>query len=449
MKYAVFTYSGEGIPVALKLKAEGNDVYLGMIEDNKATATRKELKQFKPEDKKEKERRLKTADGLIRKQSADSLMKFLKGKKDFFVFYDMNLCFRYAEALSKYNFLGNHPTEQDRIFETDRNAAKEFVKKNYPGIEVASVQEFKKVKDAQEFLKDTDKLWVLKGLDDDAKTVVPNNDDPKLASQQILEALTNGQKLYEKQGFILEQKIANVIEVTPQKVWYDGVPVYTDIDLENKRINSAETGIMTGCAQDLVFETPMDAKINKLAFPKAVDDLAKKHKGIFIWDLSILFDPKSGKPYMGEFCPNRFGYNALYTEITLNGNATGYFNKIINKKSPLRQGFASSVRIFNRVADSDIPGFARKDMKIIYKDLKNIWLMDVYKKDDLFTAGYSKDLCVATGLGKTIEESATDAYKNAEQISNDDFEKRPLFDYLSKDYNSSIINRYNYLKQWI
>ena len=71
--------------------------------------------------------------------------------------------------------------------------------------------------------------------------------------------------------------------------------------------------------------------------------------------------------------------------------------------------------------------------------------MDVkMDKGDLVTAGYSKDLAVVTGCGDTPEAAAKQAYKHIKAVSFEEMEYRPELDYLSRDYFSSILNRYDY-----
>src|SRR5205823_7576505 len=92
-----------------------------------------------------------------------------------------------------------------------------------PRLHVPDVKPLKNVLEAIEFLKSTEQLWVLKGQDDSVKTFVPDVDDPKLAARQIIEMLNENKEAYDSAGFILEQLINAAIEITPEKIYYDGV----------------------------------------------------------------------------------------------------------------------------------------------------------------------------------------------------------------------------------
>src|SRR5205085_1700990 len=102
-------------------------------------------------------------------------------------------------------------------------------------------------------------------------------------------------------------KIDSIIEITPEKMYYDGVPIGMTIMIENKFIGSGNISFQVGCAGDIVFSADMNEKIHDIAFPPIVDTLAKKHKGLFIWDASLLIDSQTNDVYFGEFCPNRPG----------------------------------------------------------------------------------------------------------------------------------------------
>lgn len=461
-KFVIFTFGFEGLPIALKLKQEGADVVLAVIEDIEDTLTDLEISKSKQtgdgssdrEDECEKNRRLSTGDGMVDKIQARKALQFLSlvdNKDEYFIFFDFNTGFRYAEELSKMGFHGNFPTQEDRIFEVDRNKAKEFVKKEYPEVRIAEHHEMSTVKEGIDFLNESDLIWCLKSNNDNGRTVVPDSDIVELAREQIIEALTSDKKTYEESGFILEQKILHPIEITPQKVYYNGVPVFTDIDLELKRIGAGDVGVMTGCSADVVFPTDMNARINRISFPKIVDEIAKKRRGMFVWDISLLIEPSTGNIYMGEFCPNRFGYNSLYNEISHSDGAIGFFNSIVSGNNPFvssRGDFGSTIRLFNLHKD----GKERRvlcDAKIDYELVSdNVFPLDVKKEyQDVVSVGYSWDLAVVSCVRETIEEAVRMCEAYAREVSFEGIYYRPAFDILSREYPTSILNRYDYLKK--
>jgi hypothetical protein len=152
--------------------------------------------------------------------------------------------------------------------------------------------------------------------------------------------------------------------------------------------------------------------------------------------------------YFGEFCPNRPGYNQLFSELVQCESASSYFEMLAKKKSPFTLGtVATSVTIFNPDADDDAPDHPPKDVPIDFKPSieKNVWLWDVYKKRRrLVTAGDDWNLAVITGSGYSLREAVNSMYDNVDNFSFVGAYWRPKFDYLSLDYQTSILNRLNY-----
>jgi phosphoribosylamine-glycine ligase len=63
------------------------------------------------------------------------------------------------------------------------------------------------------------------------------------------------------------------------------------------------------------------------------------------------------------------------------------------------------------------------------------------------SVGYDKDVGTCTGAGETPEEAIKMAYKTAEGVAMTGLLYRPKFDFMSKAYFTSIMNRYNWLKE--
>lgn len=451
MKYYIFTFYGEGFPIAQKLQQEGHEVIVGQgIDLNDLALDRS--KEEKPEVPVEKERRLLQFDNMVKKMPAWDLIENIRhsrNNRDAFVFFDTNLLFNYADAIRDIDIAGNFPTREDYLFELDRDMAKSFVKQYYPKMRVAEVHNFKTLDDARIFLNDTHDIWVLKGMKNGTTTFVPNIDDVKLAASQTLQHIEAEQAKFEEKGFILELKIPSMVEVTPEKIYYDGEPIALLMDIENKTFGSGNTSIQVGCAQDLVFPISMQSRINDIAFPPIVDQLAKQHKGLFIWDASLLIDKRTGRIYFGEFCPNRVGYNEIFTQLSQCYSNHSYFYNLMRKKSPFTLGtVGTSVRMFNPDTDDEqYGGLPPKDVLIEYKPYieKDLWLWDSYKKDqNMLTPGYSMFVAVITGSGKSIDEAVNRMYNNVDNFSFLGCYWRPKFDYVSLDYPTSIPNRLNY-----
>lgn len=450
-----------GLAVAHKLAKEGNEVTVAQVQDFS------EIKGTKDKETPEmQKRRLADFDGMVTKMPADFVLKAMakiENKDDYFVFFDLNDMHTYSEKVLALGFTrGFFPTKEDCEYEEDRNKAKDFVKQYYPGIEVGDVEEFKSIDDGIAFMEaNPEFVAVLKGNADACQTVVPSTDNPVFARTIIEDALRSGQKDYEASGFILERKIPDCIEMTPEMVFWDGVPVYVTLDIENKPIGAGNVGKQVGCAQNLVVVTELTDRINKIAFPPIIHEMAKKHKGMFIWDIGLLYQPDEDVFYFTEFCSMRVGYDAFFTELAMCANVTDYFRAIQAGESPFLHKYGAAVRGFNHHPDKDVPNAPRGDMRMIFEQEseKDIWLFDVrceevdnsvdneskevadskiYKNNGLLI-----DTAVFTGAGDNIGEAVDNAYEALSNFYLDDMVYRPKFDFLSKAYTSSIINRFD------
>ena len=438
LKFLWFTFDHVCTSVAIKLIEEGNTLILAEIQDAS------ELQTGKKEDAEQKKGRLSLFNGLIQKHDAKSVLKKMakmKNKDEWIVIFDFNTLWRYSELVLKMGFTkGFFPLKKDYEFEEDRDAGKKFVKKHYPTLKVAEVHEFKKIDEGIKFLEsDTSgNIYVLKSFDEGGSTVLPMSEDPELAKEEIKGALELEQKDYEKKGYLLEQKIINPIEITPEAIFYDGKLVCTNIDIENKPIGSGSVGPMTGCAGNLIVRTDPKEKINKIAFPPIVEKMASLHKGMFVWDASILIDPRTGQTYFGEFCSNRWGYDALFAELSLCDDVTSYFDGIINGKCPYVRTFAVGVRMFNLKKHKDVP--------VIFKgDDKNVFMYDALLKDDkIVSTGCEWDLLSANGSDDNPDKAVENCYKVLHDVNFTNGYYRPKFDFLSTEYQNSIVNRYAY-----
>jgi hypothetical protein len=450
VRYAVFTYCGDALPIAYRLQQEGHDVVVGMVEEFADLVPQSDTSR--QEDELARSRRLSLYDGLLDKKPANALISELcapgANPRDTFVLFDRNYLFRLAAQLEPRGFPGNFPTEDDYRFEHDRDAAKEFVRSHYPSLRVPEVQQFGTIIEGQEFLSTTEELWVLKGKANGAPTFLPDVDDPALAARQVIQQLDTGAAAYEENGFILEPLISSVVELTPQRMFYDGEPIATTLDIENKPFGSGNVSVQTGCAQDLVFPIAESARICEIAFPPVVAELAKSRRGLFYWDASLLIDRRSRKIHFGEFCSNRPGFNCIFSEMAQCKSAHDYFASAMQGKSPFTLGtLGCSVTLFNPAMDREHPGHTPEGTPIEFKKSvgPNLWLWDVKGEHGrLVSAGDDENLGVITGSGSSIEAAVGHMYRAVDDFSFVGVYYRPKFDYLSMDYATSIVNRLNY-----
>ncbi len=211
-----------------------------------------------------------------------SLQIYVKPKiqKEYFVFFEENNLYRWADKVRDLDVEGNFPTKEDYLFESIVNFPNSLYVNIINACTFPKCENFPKLRMPSPSWKRQMIIWVLKGKHDHAKTYVPTMNDVNLAKGQIIEVLNNFPSEYERLGFILEYFIPTIIEMTPEKIYYDGVPIATTMNFENKSFGSGNISIQTGCAEDLIFPTEMEEKINKICFPPIIDEMAKKHKGL-------------------------------------------------------------------------------------------------------------------------------------------------------------------------
>ena len=433
MKYAIFTQDYGGIPFSLSLKREGYDVVLGQIQDVS------ELKNDSPEEcSEDKKERLTQYDGLVKKVPAKELMKSLikvKNKDEWFIFFDHNSLWYYSEILLKAGFKnGLFPTKLDYEFEKNREEAMAFVEANYPDVKLIPFTEHGTVDEAIAYLNENPNVYVLQSKGDFVSTVVPSSDDAELATKQLINQLENKRSEYEEGGIILKTKLIKPVEITPQIVFYNGKPVFTDLDIETKNIGDGENnGNQVGCGSNLIIKTKLADKINQIAFPPKVYEMAKERTGMFVWDISLYI--MGDGIYFGEFCSNRMGYDSSMTEMTMAGGTSKFFQSVVGGKDPLKKDFGVAVRLFNLKKQCDV--------EIITDGVEGkTWLFEAKMKDKKIVSTASCwDLGVVTEAGDTVEEAVDELYENVDKVVFKEKYYRSKADFLAK-YPTSIIQRF-------
>ena len=435
-----FSSDGIGFPVAEKLVNEGNNVIVAYVQD---------LEDIDGDDEEPevKRRRLSLYDGILDKQDSRIVlnrMERIKNKEEWIVWFDFNALAPIAENVLDMGFTkGLFPTLDDLELEKDRDLAKEIVKENYKDLNVAEVHDFKKADDGVQFLNETEGLWVLKGNGDSAKTIVPWNNDPELAKQILIDALEAHASDYEDGGFILEEKIVDGYELTPQIVFLDGKVVFTDIDIENKPVCAGNCSVQTGAMQTLVVKTKLSDKINKIAFPKWIYERAKEHTGLFVFDAGLIC--KDDRYYFTEFCSQRFGYDSWFVELTMAGSCTDFFRNLFDGKNPLKDNFGIATRGMNLHKD-DKERRVLEGVSIVSNAPENTWIFECKKENGrTVCTGGGWDLVVFTGSADSLNKASKIAHETSEQFAFEDLYMRPEFDLLSFDYTSSIPNRFSNL----
>lgn len=431
LTFITLTSGWDGLPIAYHLQEEGNKSLVGQVQDFS------EIKKDDKEDPEDKEERLSQYNGMLQKYPAKRLVKALKkvdNKDDYFIFCDQNQLWPYAEELLKAGFKnGLFPTEADFEFEKGREEAMNFVEEHYPDVQIIPHQKFATVEEAREFVEESDVPLVIQSEGDYVSTIV-GPDDVEQSKITIRAALDKHEKEYSKGEILIKEKLVQPLEITPQMVFWNGEPVFVDLDIETKNIGDGENnGNQVGCGTNLIIRTEFGDEINRIAFPEKVFEMALEHTGLFVWDIS-LYITETGI-YFGEFCSNRFGYDALMTEMTMSHGPGAYFEKIMRGENPIQDfKFGTALRVFNLNRS--------KDQSINIGSWKPTWLYEVKKKDDaLISVGDCWDLGVVTGRGNTIEEAVSNVYTNYDTLNFKEKYARTQEDFLA-DYPTSIMRRF-------
>ena len=461
-QYIFINFDGDTFPIAYKLQEEGENVLVCQIDDPKILGTETWVTHKEPPEV--KRRRMSLYDGMLKKIPYAAMMykmAAIKNKNDCFVITGHSSLYKISERIEKMGFTnGIFPNAEDYEREKDRKKSKEFVKKNYPDLKVLESKEFKGVDETIKFIEESDQFWVVKSDGNMGETIVPDRDDLEMAKKQIVSELTHYKSSYDKGKLILEPKIMNAIEFSPEIVWYDGEPVYSQVELETRMFGSADIGDQTGGNENLIMNTDLEAKINKVAFPEAMRAIARKRRGMFITECGILSDGKD--LYFTEFCANRWGWGGVFSELSGSENKKGeisnYFESIVERENPYQYKFGSSLAVYTIRSDQKFAGLNQEDLSINIKkgNEKDFFIMQcklkqIGKEKQLVNVGYrefdSAPLGYVVGRGDTMESATKSIYKTLKGVSLKGLYYRPKFDWMSEDYVSSIPNRMKFLEK--
>lgn len=125
MKYIFITFEGLGYPIAYRLQQEGHEVVVGLI-DNISDYVLEDEAANAHEEPDEKKMRHEMYCGMLDIQSADRVvawMKTVKNPHKYFVCFDVNNLYRWADKVRDLGFEGNFPTKEDFLLEVNREDA--------------------------------------------------------------------------------------------------------------------------------------------------------------------------------------------------------------------------------------------------------------------------------------------------------------------------------------
>ena len=451
MKFIFLTYDGVGLSVAHKLLLEGNEVVIAQIKD---------LKVATKETEEERQKRLKLYDGILNKEDADKVLEWAKNienKDEWFVIADFNNLFEYADKFRELGFKGLLPTKEDWEFEQDKIKAKEFVLQNYNIFSTQEVVEFSKIENALKFLEDTNKIYGVRGFHELAPVYFPISNYKEVAIEELRNVLTINKEYYEAEGFVLEEKIEDAIEFTPEIIVFDGVPLGMSVCLEVREIGAGNMGRQMEDNASFIVWIEKDSnawkKLYKWFFCPALDRIIRPNEAV-VWSCGVLYSPSRDKFYFSKFYSNKERYNAWFDKLATFPRITDYFERISNKMPVYQEDtkpFGASIRVFNGLANSPKKKDLTSTDSLIITDIneKNVWMQDVYKKDDkLYTTDYNAELGTITQAGedwKKLFVAIDNLLNNGRYFVFPSMLYRRYFDLLFNGYLNNLPDRYLFL----
>lgn len=406
-RWFIFTYQHCGLPLALRLQDEGEDVALVLIEPEMA-----EDKWKPPRDKKElealkrrKQYLAQNADGLVKKIWGREAMGNLSSvhRANTYVIFDQIHGFRYGEVLRRRGLkvLGGSAVGYQLEMEREKTLrllaglgfAVPLQKKFGPGSAERAVAFLKDIKDRV--------LFALKSDNPAVMTHVAAE-----SNEELIQKLQAEKKEIDRDNFILQQKVEGIEAAV--ETWYcGGRPVLANVDLEAKRKYNEMSDVQTGCSFDLLWVVPVDHPLRQLA-NAPLDAYAKKHIGTGLLDLGFIYQPQEQKIYALEVCGSRFAYNALYTLLALRRGRVADFladfmderyRRDISSDAFMLDRFGASLRIFNDESQADQP------ISYPREDAPHIWLWDAHRKGGrLYTTG-DESIGILTAAGENPESA--------------------------------------------
>lgn len=444
--------SAEGYSLALAshLIDEGYPVTFAMIDNFKQLG----LPDYEEdaEEAKDRKERISNYDDIIEKKSLKSVMAQLArvkaaDQKNYFFFFDHgDYCMLSEKVLSMGFRNGLFPTQFYRRMEKDRVWAKKFVEENYPGLKVAGYANYETVEDGIAAINESEEVLVLKSNGSFGKTVVPHTDDVETEKAILIDTLKRGRDQYEQHGFTLEEKISDCLEVTPIMIFWNGKPIHSTVEFENKQYGAGNIGAQKGGNQALSMLTDMDCDLNRISFPPIVFDLAAKHPGLAVFDVGLLYNGKDF--YFSEFAGMRYGWDGIFSEMVMSDNGKPfvgrYFEEIMRGRSPLVNQYGVSLRLFNYEGNQEDTDDPLPDVPMTWEPEIDDFLFVYHahrKGKEIVTTSDSDFIGVMTAAGDEIDEVVAALYKRVDQFHFEKLYYRPEFDFLSTDYKSSILNR--------
>lgn len=442
-KFYIFTADHSGLPIATRLQDEGDRATLVAIRPEERNG-KTELPKTPDEAKKNKQRIEylgKNGNGLIPKMWASEAMGRINPGD--LVLFDQIYGWQYGHQLRKKGVRVRGGTKNGFFLETERRETLALLK--HLGFDIPEQVHFGpgSSKRGIEFLKSVkdNTLYVFK------------SDDPKIVTQvadfendELIQKLTAEAKEIDTDGFLLQQKVEG-IEAAVETYYYNGEPLFANVDIEAKKKYNEMSEVQTGCSMNILFMLPVDHPLRERV-NGALDAVAKRYfSGSCILDLSFIYEPIEDKLYALEMCGERNAYNAVFPMLNLLTVPIGeFYAKLLRgeykgdvTEKLFQEGFAASLRVFN---EDKTP-----DQRVLFPDeyKPHYWIWDVHKKGkELLTTG-DESLGVITATGENPESALAKVREMFYKLHMPTKWARDDFD--NDDYPTLPLSRYHELKR--
>lgn len=255
----------------------------------------------------------------------------------------------------------------------------------------------------------------------------------------------------QRKGFLTSASSFIVQDFVPgheisTEVWYShGKPIEgsANYTIETKKFAASDMYVNTGCQTSIVFAAGSGDKLLQETHAKVYNMFgATRETGA--WDANTIVSHRSGNPFFLEWCGARFGYNAIFCLIMLMGR-TQELSEVIYKAAAgepvhvnLRKGYGFAIRVSIPPYPLELPDLEElkgvediimdcmaRDVVVEFPSVEDpeveIFPNDVYvdKNGTLRCAGVDGILCEVASFGETIEEARDKALAVAKGIKCD------------------------------
>lgn len=399
--FRLFSVSGDGLALALRIADEGNSVDFWV---KKAKA--------KPSYK-----------GILPQVS-----DWRRGlTQDTICIFDMCTLGNIAEQLKKAGFKVYGAGKLNDALELNREFGLKIAE--ISGLKVPAWHKFTSFAKGIEFVTKKGGAWVFKPLDNKSPELTYVSSDV----DDMLEMLTYFKKIWTgKAEFILQERIdGKSVEISTECFYVNGEPVPNSLNstLETKKFLNDDKGPNTGCQSSVVwFWKQNNPKIYRLGLKK-IEPFLKRSKYNAPLDVNMMISEKDNLPYFLEWT-TRFGYSAIYALCEgLNMEVGKFISEMASGQMPkLRPSYdwlgAVRMTIPPFPNDDCVHKSANKPIRGI-DSLDHVWLLDAkFESGSLLSAGVDGVIAEVTGRAKTLNELEKDLYNRIDKLKIPDMQYR-------------------------